>query len=128
MQVIKSKDTSIEIILRKELWSRGIRYRKKYKNFSGTPDIVINKYKIVILCDSEFFYGKNWNVLAERLKKSSNSKFWIRKIQNNIIRDNNVNVQLENLGYTVLRFWGNKIKKDVSACVNYILFFIKRND
>ena len=57
MSSIKSKDTSIELVLRKALWNKGIRYRKNYKELPGTPDIVLTKYKIAIFCDSEFFHG-----------------------------------------------------------------------
>lgn len=55
MQKIHSKDTSIEIQLRKALWHKGYLYRKNYKAFPGSPDIVLTKYKIAIFCDSEFF-------------------------------------------------------------------------
>ena len=48
MSSIKSKDTSIELVLRKALWNKGIRYRKNYKELPGTPDIVLTKYKIAI--------------------------------------------------------------------------------
>ena len=61
MQHIKSKDTSIELKLRKKLWSKGYRYRKNVNNLPGKPDIVLTKYKIVIFCDSEFFHGKDWD-------------------------------------------------------------------
>ena len=50
MSHIKGKNTSIEILLRKSLWHRGIRYRKNYKRLPGTPDIAITKYKIAIFC------------------------------------------------------------------------------
>ncbi|MFV0626887.1 MAG: hypothetical protein ACK5N8_06030 [Alphaproteobacteria bacterium] len=60
MQNIRSKDTSIEIILRKSLWSKGVRYRKNSKKLAGKPDIVIGKYKIAVFCDSEFWHGKDW--------------------------------------------------------------------
>ena len=59
MQSIRSKDTKIEMILRKALWSSGIRYRKNYSKVPGKPDIAITKYKIAIFCDSEFFHGKD---------------------------------------------------------------------
>ena len=51
MRSIKAKDTSIEMILRKALWSKGYRYRKNYKNLPGTPDIALTKYKVAIFCD-----------------------------------------------------------------------------
>ena len=60
MQHIHSKNTKIEVILRKALWKKGYRYRKNYKELPGKPDIVLTKYKIAIFCDSEFFHGKDW--------------------------------------------------------------------
>ena len=72
MQQIKSKDTKIEVLLRKALWSKGYRYRKNDKKLPGKPDIVLGKYKIAIFCDSEFFHGKDWEVLKPRLEKGSN--------------------------------------------------------
>ena len=63
MQNIRSKDTKIEILLRKALWSKGYRYRKNYKKLPGNPDIVLTKYKIAIFCDGEFFHGKDWEKL-----------------------------------------------------------------
>lgn len=58
MSNIKSKDTSIELLLRKALWNRGFRYRKNYKKLPGKPDIVITKYKIVIFWTVSSFMGK----------------------------------------------------------------------
>ena len=69
MQHIKSKDTKIEIALRKALWNKGYRYRKNYCLLPGKPDIVLTKYKIAIFCDSEFFHGKDWEILKPRLHK-----------------------------------------------------------
>ena len=69
MKNIKSKDTSIELRLRKELWKRGYRYRKNYAELPGKPDIVLTKYKIVIFCDSEFFHGKDWEVLKPQRRE-----------------------------------------------------------
>lgn len=120
MSKIKGKDTSIEIALRKALWKNGIRYRKNYKKIPGTPDIAITKYKIAVFCDSEFFHGKDWEVLKPRLEKGANSEYWIQKIERNMERDHEKELQLTLLGWTVIRFWGKDINKDVSACVNVI--------
>ena len=62
MRKIHSKDTSIELLLRKALWHKGYRYRKNYKALPGSHDIVLTKYKIAIFCDSEFFHGKDWEI------------------------------------------------------------------
>ena len=120
MQRIKSKDTSIELLLRKELWKRGYRYRKNYQKLPGKPDIVLTKYKIAIFCDSEFFHGKDWEVLKPRLEKGDNSEYWIKKISRNRERDEEINKKLLFKGWTVIRFWGKDIKKHLDECVKVI--------
>lgn len=87
MSKIRGKDTSIEIVLRKALWEKGYRYRKNCKDLPGRPDIVLTKYRIAIFCDSEFFHGKDWEVLKPKLEKGKNSDYWVKKIQRNIQRD-----------------------------------------
>lgn len=120
MSNIKNKDTGIEVKLRKALWKKGYRYRKNYKKLPGKPDIVLPKYKLVVFCDSEFFHGKDWEDLQEQLKRGNNAEFWIKKISQNRIRDEEINKQLKFMGWTVIRFWGKDIKKDVEQCVKVI--------
>ena len=120
MQHIKAKDTKIEIILRKALWKKGYRYRKNYNKLLGKPDIVLPKYNIVIFCDGEFFHGKDWELLKNKLKKSNNGEFWIKKISRNRERDDEINKRLSFEGWTVLRFWGEYIKKHTDECVKII--------
>lgn len=131
MQHICSKNTKIEVTLRKALWKRGYRYRKNYKERPGKPDIVLTKYKIAIFCDSEFFHGKDWEVLKPRLEKGSNSNFWISKISRNRERDDEVNKKLLFMGWTVIRFWGDDIKKNTDECIRVIeetIFEIKLSE
>lgn len=120
MQHIKSKDTSIEIKFRKALWQKGYRYRKNYKGLPGKPDIVLTKEKIAIFCDSEFFHGKDWEVLKPRLEKSNNGEYWQKKISRNMEHDDEVNKQLLFLGWTVIRFWGEDILKKTDECIHVI--------
>lgn len=120
MQSIRSKDTKIEMILRKVLWSSGIRYRKNYSKIPGKPDIAITKYKIAIFCDSEFFHGKDWEQLKPRLQKGDNGEFWVNKIGKNREHDEQVNKELAFMGWTVIRFWGNDIKKNTDECIKVI--------
>lgn len=120
MQHIKSKDTGIEIKLRKLLWGKGYRYRKNYDRLPGKPDIALTKYKIAIFCDSEFFHGKDWEVLKPRLEKSNNSQYWIGKISRNRERDDEINKRLLFEGWTVIRFWGKDIMKRPEECVKVI--------
>jgi DNA mismatch endonuclease (patch repair protein) len=119
-QHIKSRDTAIEIELRRALWKKGYRFRKNYDKVPGHPDIAITKYKIAIFCDGEFFHGKEWEVLRPRLEKSNNSEFWINKISKNRDRDNEVNKKLLFEGWTVIRFWGDDIKRCPEECVKVV--------
>lgn len=120
MQNIKSKDTKIEVQLRKALWAKGYCYRKNDKKLPGKPDIVLGKYKIVIFCDSEFFHGKDWEVLKPRLEKGTNPEYWVKKIENNRRRDDEINKELTFEGWTVIRFWGKDIKNKLDECIKVI--------
>lgn len=120
MQKIRSQDTSIEVLLRKQLWHDGYRYRKNYKKLPGSPDIAITNYKIAVFCDSEFFHGKDWDKLKARLERGKNPQYWIRHIEENIERDRKVDQELSLRDWTVIRFWGKDIKKDLEGCIQVI--------
>ena len=118
MQHIRSKDTSIEIKLRKALWHEGIRYRKNYKALPGKPDIAITKYRIAIFCDSSFWHGRDFE---KKKPVATNHQYWNAKIKRNMERDNEVNQQLRAAGWTVLRFWDIEINKNMDECVNTVI-------
>ena len=120
MSHIRSKDTSIEVLLRKTLWHKGYRYRKNYKLLPGKPDIVLTRYHIAVFCDSEFWHGKEWNVLKSRLLKGKNAEYWIKKIERNMERDAEIDQKLFQMDWTVIRFWGEEIQKDTDKCVRII--------
>jgi len=107
------------LILRKELWRKGLRYRVNCRNVYGKPDILFVRKKVVIFCDSEFWHGHDWDLRITRIK--SNTEYWIPKIERNIARDQEVNEMLKSQGYTVIRFWDYEIKKDVYGCVDHIV-------
>jgi DNA mismatch endonuclease (patch repair protein) len=115
---IKSKNTKIELALRKELWGMGYRYRIHDKTVTGTPDIVFKKQKVAIFCDSEFWHGKKY---LEGQKFNKNADYWESKIKNNIERDKKVNETLKKEGWAVLRFWGEDILKRRIPTVNKII-------
>lgn len=124
MSSIKQKDTEPEIMLRKAVWNRGLRYRKNYKKLPGKPDIVFTKARIAVFCDGDYWHGHNWAIrglpsLEEELKQYSD--FWREKILHNIQHDETINNLLKEQGWTVLRFWESDIRKDVEACVELIL-------
>ena len=118
MKAVKSKDSKIEVKLRKALWNEGLRYRKHYSKIPGKPDIVFIGAKVAVFCDSEFWHGKNWEERKKDFK--SNRDFWINKIERNIQRDEEVNNLLQEKGWRVIRFWGDEIKKNIDECVKTV--------
>ncbi len=124
MKAIRNKDSEIEILLRKELWNRGLRYRKNVKNIFGHPDIVFIGKKTAIFCDSEFWHGYDWNNQKNTIK--SHKDFWIPKIERNIQRDIEVNTELKKAGWKVIRFWGKDIIKRCTECADIIEAELKK--
>lgn len=124
MQRVKNKDSAIEVMLRKELWHRGLRYHKNSNKVYGHPDIVFLGKKIAVFCDSEFWHGYDWENRKKDIK--SHQDFWIPKIERNIRRDNEVNAVLQESGWTVLRFWGKQIKSNTAECADIIEEAVRR--
>ncbi len=122
MAKIKSKDTSIEMLLRKELWAHGVRYRVNDKAVFGKPDISFRMEKIAIFCDSEFWHGKDY--IEGKCRIKTNSDYWNLKLKRNINRDKKVNQTLNEEGWTVLRFWANDIKKGLPRVIKKILLVL----
>lgn len=118
MKNIHSENTSIEIFLRRALWSKGFRYRKNDKRLPGAPDIAITKYRIAIFCDSEFFHGYNWEVKKQKL--GNNRDYWIRKIERNKERDRENDLKLIAMDWIPVHFWGQEILKNLDGCVGAI--------
>ena len=119
MQAIRSKDTTIELRMRRALWERGVRYRKNYKKLIGKPDIAITKYKIAVFCDSDYWHGYDWENRNQRIK--SNRDYWVPKIERNMERDREVTAALQDEGWLVLRFWEWQIRKQLDECVEAVL-------
>jgi DNA mismatch endonuclease, patch repair protein len=119
MRAIRSKDTSIELMLRKELWKRGFRYRVNCKSVYGKPDILFVKAKVAVFCDGDFWHGKNYN--ENTFAQSDNSGFWNEKIVKNMERDKIVDKTLESQGYHVIRFWESEILENLQECCEEVI-------
>lgn len=126
MQAVKSKGSEIEKMLCKELWARGIRYRKNVKSIIGKPDIAFKGKKVAVFCDSEFWHGYDWEHKSQEIK--TRRDFWIPKIERNMQRDREVNAALEAEGWKVIRFWGHELKKDIEACADIVVNALKERD
>ena len=103
MSLIHGKDTKPEILVRKYLFSRGLRFRKNDKRLPGHPDIVFPKYKTVVFINGCFWHGHEgckYFVIPK-----SNVEFWQKKIQTNVERDAAITNKLSDLGWTVRVVW-----------------------
>ncbi len=123
MSRIRCKGTGLEKALMKELWRRGLRYRKNVSKIFGKPDIVFLKAKVLVFCDSEFWHGYDWEKRKPTLKK--NREYWIKKIERNMCRDREVNRKLAQEGWIILRFWGEDIKKRLKECADTVEYVVK---
>ena len=103
MAAIKGKDTKPEMIVRKYLFSRGLRFRVQVRKLPGKPDIVLPKYKTAIFVNGCFWHGHE-GCKYFRLPKS-NVEFWKEKIERNIERDRESMQALLDLGWKVIRVW-----------------------
>ena len=118
MAAIRSRDTKPEMVVRRFLFSKGLRYRVNDHKLPGSPDIVLKKYKTVIFIDGCFWHGHDgckYSVLPK-----TNTEFWENKIQRNkerdireqkeLARDYSNNVDLKLAGWHVIRIWECEIK------------------
>ena len=111
MSRIRSKDTKPEILVRRYLFSKGLRFRKNDKRYPGSPDIVLPKYNTVV-----FVHGCFWH-LHEGCKYAvmpkSNVDFWKKKLYGNKERDERNQKELEEMGWNVITVWECQLKKDL---------------
>ena len=123
MSKIKGKDSKPELLLRKALWAKNIRFRIHDSTLPGRPDIVIKKYKLAIFIDGEFWHGYNWEKVKQRLQ--SNKAFWVPKIERNMQKDRISTNQLKEMDYIVFRFWSEEVIKYLDRVVNQISLYLE---
>lgn len=116
MARVRQKGTSAELALRRELYSRGFRYRVEFEVLRRphrVADIAFPKLKIAVFVDGCFWHGcpihASW--------PKQNSEFWKEKIEANQARDLDTNKRLQNVGWTVLRFWEHESPIEAAVAV-----------
>lgn len=119
MSRIKGKNTTIEMLLSKALWHRGLRFRKNSKSVYGHPDISIKKYKVAIFCDGDFWHGWDWENRKDSIK--NNREYWIPKIERNMQKDIEVNHVLSSMGWRVIRVWEHEIRDNLPDTADMII-------
>ena len=116
MKRVKLKDGPLEMIVQRELRSRGIRFRRHVQNLPGRPDIVFSGKKVAVFVDGDFWHGWRLSKWEHKL-----SKFWREKIRGNRSRDRRNFRHLRAHGWIVIRIWGHQTKNDLSSCIERIL-------
>ena len=112
MSNIRSKNTKPEEKVRKDLFSRGFRYRKNVRSLPGCPDIVLPKYHTVIFVNGCFWHKHD---CGRFVWPSSNQEYWVPKINRNVERDQINQAELRKMGWRVLVVWECSLKKKVFA-------------
>lgn len=126
MSRIRSTDSKPEEMVRKYLFSKGLRYRKNVKTLPGKPDIVLKKYKTVVFVNGCFWHGHE-NCKYFVIPKS-NTDYWDKKIQRNIERDVSTYKKLSELGWNIIIVWECELKKDKREnTLEYLYYNILRN-
>lgn len=126
MRSVRSTNTSPELLFRKRLWKRGLRYSLQNGSLPGKPDIVLKSQRVAIFIDGDFWHGGQWRKrkllrLDDQFTKTASRSYWLNKIKTNMRRDCQASSLLLQSGWTVLRFWESQISKDVEGCVDMTL-------
>lgn len=113
MAAVKGKNTGPEIVLRKALYAAGVRgWRCHYRRAPGTPDIAWPRRRVAVFVDGAFWHGHH-----SRHRPGRSGSYWDEKIARNVERDRAVDIELEDLGWTVVRVWDFEVKRDLPAVV-----------
>lgn len=124
-QAVKSANTRAEVLLRRELWRRGLRYRLHLRELPGRPDVVLSASQVAIFCDGDFWHGRHWRTRRARLLRGANSRYWIAKIRTNIARDHRTDRHLRRLGWMVVRLWETDILTDTESAADAVCQAVK---
>lgn len=110
MSQIRAKDNKPEILVRKYLFSRGLRYRKNVKEHPGKPDIVLSKYKSVIFVNGCFWHMHEG--CPKFVWPKSNEEYWVKKLNGNKSRDKANYEKLRNMGWKVIIVWECELEEE----------------
>lgn len=115
MSAVRSQDTNGELLLRRFLWSHGLRYHIHPNHLCGKPDIALSSCKLAIFVHGCYWHGHD-NCIRGRLPKS-NVKYWKAKIKANKIRDSLVEKTLKQIGWDILVVWECQLRTQKASSV-----------
>lgn len=124
MSHVHSKNTKIEVKVRKALFAAGFRYRKNVKDLPGTPDIVLSRYKTVIFVNGCFWH-QHQNCKKSKIP-STNTNWWRHKLRSNVVNDRFNKEKLESMGWTVVTIWQCQLEHNFDEVINNLIKLLKR--
>lgn len=119
MSSIRSRDTTIEKIVKNILVSLNADMEEHPKDIYGNPDFILREKRVAIFCDGDFWHGYEMRT-NPRLNIKRNRAFWLKKISSNAERDKKVNTKLSQDGWAVVRLWEHNIKSNKEKCAEII--------
>ena len=111
MSRIRSKNTKPELLVRKFLFSKGFRYRLHVKTLPGKPDLVLTKYRTVILIHGCFWHGHSG--CRYYVVPKTRTEWWLKKINNNTSNDSRAETLLKEAGWKIITVWECQLKKNL---------------
>lgn len=103
MSQIRAKNTKPEIVVRSLLHRLGFRYRLHVRSLPGCPDIVLRRWRTIILVHGCFWHRHFGCKLAYTPK--TRKKFWRTKFQGNVDRDRKTEQLLREAGWKLITVW-----------------------
>jgi DNA mismatch endonuclease (patch repair protein) len=117
MAAVKAKNTKPEVYVRRMLHGAGFRFRLHVKNLPGKPDIVLARYKTVILVQGCFWHGHN---CKPNSMPQNNRSYWSAKIDGNVSRDRRTKVALKATGWNVVEIWECEIERSTTSLIEHL--------
>lgn len=119
-RVSAKRNTQPELLLRRALWARGLRYRVDVPALPGRPDIVLTRARVAIFCDGDFWHGRDMKRRLAKLRRGHNASYWVAKIRTNSERDRKISASLESTGWRCLRFWESDLRKNPNQAAQIV--------
>jgi len=122
MSCVKGKNTKVELLAFRYLRSRKIYFQRHYSRIVGKPDIAIPSQKKAIFIDGDFWHGRDFEKIKNKL-----TPYWRDKISKNILRDKRNRRIIKKQGWMVMRIWESALLKSKDKNFEKISFFLRKN-
>jgi DNA (cytosine-5)-methyltransferase 1 len=131
MRRVRSSNTTPELLFRKALWRKGLRYTICETELPGKPDVVLPSRRVAIFIDGDLWHGGQWqrrgkSALEDQFTSTVSKEYWLDKIRRNMERDCKCTHTLLIAGWTVLRFWESDIHNNLDHCVEATLRVVEK--